>query len=106
MGLIDDVMTSEEYLTSRLSTHQVIKIKPAPEKMKWFAPGGPRPAFSSSTSAMSALAALAKLRKELGGKGGTSEAQQLQVVQEGFRQVATLVLEGLSWGRNTIFCMR
>ena len=41
LGLIDEVMTSDEYLAHRLKTHDVIKIAPAPDVRRWFMP--PRP---------------------------------------------------------------
>lgn len=42
LGLVDEVLTSEEYLTHRMRAgHDVIKMAPAPDVRRWFLPRGP-----------------------------------------------------------------
>jgi ClpP class serine protease len=44
LGLVDEIMTSEEYLAWRLFTHDVVKVSPAPDARRFpgsfFLPGG------------------------------------------------------------------
>lgn len=44
LGLVDEVLTSEEYIHRRTKTHDVIKVAPAPDVRRWFLnaarPGG------------------------------------------------------------------
>ncbi len=39
--MVDEVLTSEEYISYRMRTHDVIKMAPAPDIRRWFLP--PRP---------------------------------------------------------------
>jgi ClpP class serine protease len=48
LGLVDDLMTSEELLQSRMATHDVLLVKPATQPKQWSLFSRPMgPSFSS-----------------------------------------------------------
>jgi ClpP class serine protease len=91
LGLIDEVLTSEEYLHHRMRTHDVIKMAPAPDVRRWFLPprpGGGGPAglpIGSSLPPLPLVGGLvgAAVRAVVGGGKGRRRGEVVVAEQEG-----------------------
>ena len=115
LGLVDEVMTSEEYLAWRLLTHDVIKVTPAPEGRRFpgfLLPGrgGGRDGGGAGVPIGAGVGLMKDCVKWVMGGGGrrTVEGREEEEKEEEKAMVGDLVGRAASWlmGRPQppIFC--